>query len=110
MALGAVCFGVAVAYITYRVLARNGGTTAITDLGAVVVLVVGGAAVTALFNPDYGDLFGWYSIGLVVGLVALFVCHLLLSGSESTLRVLGLPARRLSRRTSPPDEPAGPQA
>jgi ABC-type uncharacterized transport system permease subunit len=109
MALGAVCFGVTVGYITYRVLTRRADRADITDLGAVVVLVVGGAAVTGLFNPDHGDLFGWYSIGLIVGLAACFLCHLALSGRESTVIVLGLPPMRTSRPAKPSDEPAAPQ-
>lgn len=62
--IGAVCFGLVVGYITYRTLVRahSGG---VSDLAAVVA-AIGGGTVT-IFNPTT-DTFGWYSIGLAIGL------------------------------------------
>ncbi|XVV08387.1 hypothetical protein ACQP2X_26450 [Actinoplanes sp. CA-131856] len=67
ISIGAVCFGVVVGYVTYRSLARSGPTSSVSDIAAVVG-VVGGGVVTSLFDPTQGDAFGWYSIGLVIGM------------------------------------------
>ena len=87
----------------------------ISDLGA-VVSAIGGAAVTVLFNPRQGDLFGWYSIGLVAGLAAFFLCHLAVNGRERTQQIMGLRTVNVSESSNRPgltDEPkhsVGPQA
>jgi hypothetical protein len=108
MALGAICFGFVVGYITYRTLARTTEKAVITDL-TVVVSVLGGAAVTGLFNPDHGDLFGWYAIGLAIGLAAFFLLHLAMSGPESTINVIGGLPRKLFGRNSRSDKVGTPQ-
>jgi O-antigen/teichoic acid export membrane protein len=109
MALGAVCFGFVVGYITYRTLARTAEKAVVTDL-TVVVSVIGGAAVTGLFNPDHGDLFGWYAIGLVIGLAAFLVLHLVLSGRESTINVMGVLPRKFFGRSGRSDKVGTPQS
>jgi bacteriorhodopsin len=86
--VGAVCFGVAVGYITYRTLVRTTDKTDISDL-ATVVGAVGGGAVTGLFNPSSGDTFGWYAIGLLGGMVVFFVLYLILNGPTKTAGVMG---------------------
>jgi hypothetical protein len=87
MAVGAVCFGLAVGFITYRTLVRTTGKAAISDL-SVVIGAVGGGAVTALFSPSKSDLFGWYSIGLVAGLAVFFVLFLKMNGRQKTADVM----------------------
>jgi hypothetical protein len=69
--VGAVCFGIAVSYITYRTLIRTTEKAAIPVLAAVAA-TIGGAAVTGLFAPGT-SLFGWYSIGLLAGMALFFV-------------------------------------
>jgi hypothetical protein len=88
MSVGALCFGVAVGYITYRTLVRTTGKTAISDL-TTVVGAVGGGAVTGLFGPASGDAFGWYSIGLLAGIAAFFLLYLALNGKSKTAAVMG---------------------
>jgi hypothetical protein len=112
MSVGATCFGVTVGYITYRTLARTTDSAAITDLSAVVG-VIGGGAVTALFNPDRGDLFGWYSIGLLIGIVTYFLAHLLLGfvkgeGAAETRAIMS-GRTRLARGVDAGDRTTGPQ-
>jgi hypothetical protein len=85
--VGALCFGLVVGYITYRVLARTADRSAITDLAAVIG-AVGGGAVTGLFDPGTG-LFAMYSIGLAVGLAAYAVIFGLLNGRKELAKVLG---------------------
>ena len=68
-AVGAVCFGVIMGWVTYRTLRRTGETVAISNIASVAA-AVGGAAVTGLFK---GNLFGWYCIGLAVGFFAYLV-------------------------------------
>ena len=63
-ALGALCFGLVIGWITYRTLRRTGETVAISNIAAVIG-AVGGAAVTGLFKSQ--ELFSWYCIGLAIG-------------------------------------------
>jgi hypothetical protein len=62
--IGAACFGVVIGWITYRTLRRRRGPVRLTDIGAVLV-AVGGGAVTAVFGEPV--IFGWYAIGLAGG-------------------------------------------
>ncbi|WP_331732489.1 hypothetical protein [Streptomyces sp. NBC_00989] len=111
MSVGACCFGVAIGYITYRTLIRT-EKAAVSDLTAVVG-AVGGAAVTGLFDPQQGDTFGWYAIGLLTGLAAFFGLFLALNGKAKTATVMG--GRDLGSGGSAPGSgrdpaaPAGPQ-
>jgi hypothetical protein len=79
--IGAVCFGIVIGYVTYRTLVRT-EITQVSDIGAVVA-AVGGGAVTGLFDPTAGDGFGYYSIGLLAGLVLFLVLRLVLEKPES---------------------------
>jgi len=88
MSVGTVCFGLTVGHITYRTLMRTEKTT-IADLTAVIG-AIGGGAVTALFNPHQGDLFGWYSIGLMIGFAGFFLLYLKINGREKTGDMMGL--------------------
>jgi hypothetical protein len=87
MATGALLFGVSVGFIAYRTLIRTTDKAAISDL-ATVVAVIGGGAVTGLFNPKDSDLFGWYSIGLAIGIAAFFLVFLALNGVRETAKVM----------------------
>ena len=87
MALGAVCFGLSVGFITYRTLVRTTEKAAVTDIAAVIA-AVGGGAVTSLFNPTTTDLFGWYSIGLAGGMAIFFVLYLVMNGKKDTAKVM----------------------
>jgi hypothetical protein len=103
MAIGAVAFGASVGFIAYRTLIRTTEKAAITDLGAVVG-VIGGAAVTGLFNPDESDLFGWYSIGLAGGIAIYFILFTAFNGVRETAKVMGSRTRDTGTTT-----PNGPQ-
>lgn len=105
LSLGAVFFGIAVGYITYQILARPAEKTVVSDL-TIILSVIGGAAVTGLFNSGNGDLFGWYAIGLVIGLAGFFALHLALNGPAGTIRVMGLPPRTFFTRQRRPDQAA----
>ncbi len=87
MSVGAVCFGLTVGYFTYRTLMRS-KETSVRDLTAVIG-AIGGAAVTGLFNPDHGDLFGWYSIGLAAGVAIYWVGFRVSSGKKETAKHIG---------------------
>lgn len=63
-AIGAVCFGLVIGWVTYRTLRRTGETVALSNI-ATVIGAVGGAAVTSLFNDK--ELFSCYCIGLAIG-------------------------------------------
>ncbi|WP_328457672.1 hypothetical protein OG780_42960 [Streptomyces sp. NBC_00386] len=89
MSVGACCFGIAIGYITYRTLVRA-ERSAVSDL-ATVVTAVGGGAVTGLFDPQQGDTFGWYSIGLLVGLSVFFLLFFAMNGKAATAVFMGAP-------------------
>jgi hypothetical protein len=90
--VGALCFGVALGYITYRTLVRTAEKTAISDLAAVVA-AVGGGIVTGLFDPDT-TLFGWYAVGLLAGMAVFFLLYLLLNGADALGHFMGTPPRQ----------------
>src|SRR5262249_30004416 len=67
--LGAIFFGLVVGWIAYRTLRLTVGTNIFAAI-AIIVAVVGGAAVTTLLKDDV--VFGWYAIGLAIGFFAYF--------------------------------------
>ena len=85
--IGAVCFGIVIGYVTYRALARSTANASVSDLAAVVG-AVGGAVVTGLFAPGT-DLFGWYSIGLLLGMASYLLLYYRLGGRKQTIGILG---------------------
>jgi hypothetical protein len=89
MSIGAFCFGATIGFITYRTLIRS-AKAQIGDL-TIVISTVGGAAVTGLFNSGHGDLFGWYAIGLFLGLAAYLMLFMALNGRKMTAQVLAAP-------------------
>jgi hypothetical protein len=86
--IGAICFGVVVGYITYRTLARASAGAAISDIASVIA-AVGGGAVTVLFDPQRSDAFGWYAIGLVIGMALYLVISLAIRGRKETGVIMG---------------------
>ena len=77
--LGATFFGLVVGWIAYRILRLRGDAPVLSDLIAIVG-VIGGAAVLALFRSEV--VFGWYSVGLVLGFFAYFTVGLVLYGKQ----------------------------
>lgn len=73
ISIGAVCFGIVVGYVTYRTLLQS-EKTQITDLAAVIA-AVGGGVVAERFDGNGGDSFGWYAIGLLVGMTVFLTLH-----------------------------------
>jgi hypothetical protein len=67
---GAGCFGLLVGWYVYYVTRHRRGNVQLTDVGALVG-VIGGGAVLTLF-PEQTDLFGAYGIGLAVGFFGYF--------------------------------------
>jgi hypothetical protein len=86
--IGAVCFGVVIGYITYRALARSTAVAAVSDIAAVVG-AVGGGVVTGVFAPE-STLFGWYAIGLLVGMLLYPLVFFRLAGRQQTTEILGV--------------------
>ena len=77
--LGASCFGLTLGWITYRILRLRAGPLRLSDLIAMLG-IIGGAAALAFFRNDV--LFGWYSIGPVIGFFAYFAVGLILYGTQ----------------------------
>ena len=77
--LGAMCFGLTLGWIMYRILRLRAGSLWLSYLIAMLG-IIGGAAALALFSNDV--LFGWYSIGLVIGFFAYLAVGLILYGTQ----------------------------
>ena len=75
--LGALLFGLAVGWISYRTLRVTAGANVLSDI-ATIIGAVGGAAVITLLKDDV--LFGWYGPGLAFGFFGYFAVVLLLFG------------------------------
>jgi len=68
---GAFAFGVVIGWFVYFTNRYRKGEVQFADLTSLLG-VIGGAAVTALFGPGSGVLFGCYGIGLAIGFFAYF--------------------------------------
>ncbi|MBM2620729.1 hypothetical protein JIG36_35040 [Actinoplanes sp. LDG1-06] len=81
VSFGACCFGIVIGYVAYRTLIRT-DSSSISDIAAVVA-AVGGGAVTQLYDPTAGDAFGWYAIGLLIGMAVFLVLRLVLEHPQT---------------------------
>lgn len=77
--LGTLLFGLTLGIITYRILRHATDASGYSYLIAIVG-IVGGAAALALLRNDV--LFGWYAIGLVIGLLGYFAVGFSLFGKQ----------------------------
>ena len=77
--LGAVFFGLMIGWISYRVMRLAAGTNLLSSI-AIVIAVVGGAAVITLLKDEV--MFGWYAIGLAIGFLVYFALGLGLYGKK----------------------------
>jgi hypothetical protein len=75
-----------VGWVTYRTLRRQEGVTALSDI-ATVIAAVGGGAVTAIFKSE--DLFGSYSIGLLVGFGVYYILGLIFLKGDAKTKLMG---------------------
>jgi hypothetical protein len=83
---GALAFGVAIGFLTYRTLVRTADKAAITDLAAVLG-AVGGGVVTKLYDPAARP-FAWYAIGLLAGLAMFFLAFWAMNGRTKLAAVM----------------------
>ncbi|GIF17343.1 NhaP-type Na+/H+ or K+/H+ antiporter [Actinoplanes tereljensis] len=103
--IGSVCFGLVIGFITYRTLVHTNDKASISDLAAVIA-AVGGGAVTALF-PEGTEAFGYYAIGLAVGVAAYL--GIALKAGKDPLVVLSAPEDALpAGGGGRPDDPGRP--
>lgn len=84
--VGALVFGLVVGFITYRTLVRTTEQAAISDLGAVIA-AIGGGAVTKLYDPS-GTPFAWYAIGLALGMLVFFLAYWRMNGKSELAKVM----------------------
>jgi hypothetical protein len=77
--LGATFFGLIVGWIAYWILRLRAGAFVLSAL-ITIIGVIGGAAVIALFKDNV--MFGWYSVGLVIGFFAYFAVVIVLYGQQ----------------------------
>jgi uncharacterized membrane protein YeaQ/YmgE (transglycosylase-associated protein family) len=85
-AVGAIAFGIVIGWICYRTLRRKEGASALSDISTVIGAVGGGTVVT-LFKS--GSLFGYYSIGLLVGFFSYLIISLVVYGKASAASWMG---------------------
>ena len=102
--LGAVFFGLMVGWIAYWILRLRAGTFVLSEL-LTLLAVLAGAAVIALFNKD-GTLFGWYSVGLVVGFFAYFAVGFVLYGKQEVQPWRDVLVPPAAAPVTPPTAPA----
>jgi NhaP-type Na+/H+ or K+/H+ antiporter len=76
---GAICFGLTLGWITYRILRVTASPPWLSYL-IPMLGIIGGAVALAFFSNDV--LFGWYSIGLVIGFLAYLAVGLILNGTQ----------------------------
>jgi hypothetical protein len=98
--LGALFFGLTIGWMTYRILRFRVGIPGFSDLIAILA-ALGGATVLALFRSDV--LFGWYSIGLLIGFFAYFAVGFRLFGKQEVLQPWPLEQIPPPSPPSPPD-------
>lgn len=90
ISVGAACFGIVIGYITYRTLARQKDGAALSDIAGVVA-AIGGGTITVWFDRQGSDSFGWYSIGLLIGMATYLILSLIINGREATGKVMSRP-------------------
>jgi hypothetical protein len=76
--LGATFFGFAIGIIVYRILRHPSGTYELSDHIALAGVI--GSAVIFVFISQV--LFGWYSVGLVIGFCAYLAAGMMLYGKQ----------------------------
>ncbi len=80
-AIGAICFGIIVGWVTHRTLRRTKETVSLGNIAAVIG-AIGGGAITALYKPG-SNVFGYYSIGLAIGFfLYLILASTVMKGNE----------------------------
>lgn len=80
--LGAVVFGLIIGWIAYRVLRQRSGPAWLSEIVALLGIIVGAAAL-AFFRDN--TIFGWYAVGLAIGFFAYFVVGIILYGKQEVL-------------------------
>ena len=77
--LGAVCFGLIVGWMAYRILRNRSGASWLSDLIALLGIIAGAVALAFFRNEA---IFGWYAIGLVIGFAAYLAMGVALHGKQ----------------------------
>lgn len=88
ISVGAGCFGIVVGYVTYRTLVRK-TDAAISDIAAVVAAIGGGVVAQRFDSAESSDSFGWYSIGLLVGMAIFLLLRLRYEKGTAGPTILG---------------------
>jgi hypothetical protein len=104
VAVGSICFGVVIGWITYYTMRKNTKPRTLSDI-TVIISALAGPAVLAVFPaPEEGKqtMFGFYGMGLAGGFFAYLIVFILLlwKAPLKLLRSMGL---------APPRQPAGAQ-
>jgi hypothetical protein len=115
VAVGSICFGVVIGWITYYTMRKNTKPRTLSDI-TVIISALAGPAVLAVFPaPEEGKqtMFGYYGIGLMSGFFAYLIVLILLlwKAPLRLLRSMGLaPPRQKKQKDgegggaeSPPD-------
>jgi uncharacterized membrane protein len=77
--LGTVFFGLVIDWISYRTMRLTAGADLLAPI-ALIIATVGGAAVITLAKDEV--MFGWYTIGLVIGFLVPVAIGLGLYGKQ----------------------------
>jgi len=100
--LGVTIFGLLIGIFTYQTRLSRASAPALSDLIALGGIVISAAVVTLLRD---GGLFGWYAIGLALGLLASFAVKLFGQPAGLSWRI---PSTRPTVLPTPPTVPPAP--
>ena len=101
VAIGSMCFGIVIGWITYYTMRKNTKPRALSDITVIISALVGPAILTVFPAPEAGKptMFGWYGIGLAIGffLYLLVFTLLLWKAPLKLLRSMGLAPPRVQQ-------------
>ena len=101
VAVGSVCFGIVVGWITYYTMRKNTKPRALEDITVIISALVGPAILAVFPAPADGKqtMFGWYGIGLAIGFFLYLIIFVLLlwKAPLKLLRMMGLAPPRVRR-------------
>jgi len=101
VAVGSMCFGAVIGWITYYTMRKNTKPRTLSDITVIISALVGPAVLAVFPAPEEGKqtMFGYYGIGLSTGFFLYFVIFvaMLWKAPLRVLRLMGLALPRKSK-------------
>lgn len=108
VAVGSICFGVVIGWITYYTMRKNTKERALADIMVIISALIG-PAVLAVFPAPTDEaketMFGYYGIGLAMGFFTYYIVFVLLlwKAPEKLLAAMTIVPTRSEEGAGPPD-------